>query len=63
MKLADFQALFMRVFASEAEAGTVAYPLPQDKTSAGRVGVRQGFPLETMTPIAAGGLPPHGAGP
>ncbi|MEE8661813.1 hypothetical protein CGLAMM_10800 [Acetobacteraceae bacterium EV16G] len=61
MKLADFQALFMRVFASEAEAGTITYPLPQDKPSAGRVGVRQGFPLETMTPIAAGGLPPHGA--
>lgn len=61
MKLADFQAIFMRVFASEAEAGTVTYPLPQDKPSAGRVGVKQGFPVETMTPIAAGGLPPHGA--
>jgi hypothetical protein len=48
-------------FASDAEAGTVTYPLPTAAQGGGRASLSTGFTQVNLTPVAAGGVPPWGA--
>ncbi|MXV58446.1 hypothetical protein, partial [Saccharibacter sp. EH70] len=46
-------------FGAQADSGTLTQ-IPPSKTAIGRASLALGFPKETFTPIAAGGVPPYG---
>lgn len=59
MKQTDTRPLFSIPWADQADSSTIA-TIPQSATAIGRASMALGFPKATMTPIAAGGVPPYG---
>ncbi|MXV36343.1 MULTISPECIES: hypothetical protein [unclassified Saccharibacter] len=59
MKQTDSSPLFPTPFGAQADSGTLTQ-IPPSKTAIGRASLALGFPKETFTPIAAGGVPPYG---
>lgn len=59
MKQSDVNHLFAIPWASQADSSTVT-PIPATATAIGRASMALGFPKATMTPLAAGGVPPFG---
>ncbi len=59
MKQSDVTQLFAVPWASQADSSTIA-SIPTTATAIGRASMALGFPKTTMTPIAAGGVPPYG---
>ncbi|MUG89654.1 hypothetical protein [Bombella sp. ESL0385] len=59
MKQTDTRPLFATPWAEQADSSTIA-TIPQSATTIGRASMALGFPKATMTPIAAGGVPPYG---
>lgn len=51
--------MFAIPFGDQADSSTIT-TIPQSKTAIGRASMALGFPKETFTPIAAGGVPPYG---
>lgn len=59
MKQSDVNHLFAVPWAAQADSSTIA-SIPTTATAIGRASMALGFPKSTMTPIAAGGVPPYG---
>ncbi|MPV99805.1 hypothetical protein [Bombella apis] len=59
MKQSDITQLFAVPWASQADSSTVAN-IPVTATVIERASMAKGFPKATMTPLAAGGVPPYG---
>ena len=59
MKQSDTTHLFAIPWASQADSSTVS-AIPPTATAIGRASMALGFPKATMTPLAAGGVPPYG---
>ncbi|ENR5770017.1 tail fiber protein [Salmonella enterica] len=60
MKLNDTPRQLAVPFASDGDKNTVPDKATQQTKESGNAAYDSGFPPVTMTPIAAGGIPPHG---